>query len=129
MPSNQRNRAVAPTFFIEAKVHTGSVPVARRQAFYDGALEARAMHSLQLFADESQNRHDDKAYTMTSTSHTGTLAIYATNPTRSSNNNNSDRHTDYVVTQIGRWSLDGSPESYQQGLKCLSKWQRPGQRI
>ncbi|KAL4998193.1 hypothetical protein BDV10DRAFT_194502 [Aspergillus recurvatus] len=91
-PSIQSNRPAAPNFFIEAKGHDRSVRVAMRQACYEGALGARAMHSLQRLGDESENRYDDKAYTMMSTYHTGTLAMYATHPT--------------------------SPESYQQGLSA-----------
>ncbi|RAH67588.1 uncharacterized protein BO66DRAFT_282749, partial [Aspergillus aculeatinus CBS 121060] len=111
-PSSQTDRPVAPNFFIEAKGRHGTARAATRQACYDGALGARAMHSLRLFGGVGDSGYDDKAYTIMSTYRAGTLRIYATHPTRSSS---PDRLTDYVMTQIGRYSLIGSPESYRQG--------------
>ncbi|KAL4881560.1 hypothetical protein BJY04DRAFT_188352 [Aspergillus karnatakaensis] len=113
MPSLDCKRPVAPNFFIEATGHYGSVPVAIRQACYDGALGARAMHTLQQFADGGRCRYDNKAYTIVCTYHMGQLGIYVTHPTES---RNQGRSTDYVMTQVWRWSLDVSPELYQQGL-------------
>ncbi|KAL2832140.1 hypothetical protein BDW59DRAFT_115860 [Aspergillus cavernicola] len=120
IPSSQSNRPIAPNFLVEAKDHAGSACVARRQALYNGALGARAMHSLQQFGHEDSSNmpadYDDKAYTMTSTYQDGTLGLYATHPTRSRDNNNPDRHTDYVMTQFGQWALHGNPETFQQGI-------------
>ena len=122
MPSTQSSRPVAPNFFVEAKGHAGSIPVAKRQACYDGALGARAMHALQQYGHEGSSNYpthyDNNAYTLTSTFHAGTLGLYATHPTRSTNNDNSDRHTDYVMTQVGQWALHGDPETYQRGLNA-----------
>lgn len=111
-PSSQSNRSVAPNFFIEAKGHHGTRRAATRQACYDGALGARAMHSLRLFGGVGDSGYDDKAYTIMSTYRAGTLRIYTTHPTRS---RSPDRPTDYVMTQIGHYSLIGSPESYREG--------------
>ncbi|RAH47120.1 uncharacterized protein BO95DRAFT_452140 [Aspergillus brunneoviolaceus CBS 621.78] len=59
-----------------------------------------------------QAGYDDKAYTIMSTYRAGTLRIYATHPTRS---RSPDCLTDYVMTQIGHYSLIGNPTSYRQG--------------
>ncbi|GKZ23968.1 hypothetical protein AbraIFM66951_010220 [Aspergillus brasiliensis] len=113
VPSKQVRRPVAPNFFVEAKGQNGSVPVIIRQACYDGAIGARAMHSIQQFSKKGGKRYDNKAYTITCTYHAGVLGIYATHPTRSKNN---DRRTDYVMTRVGHHTLVGTPKSYQQGL-------------
>ncbi|RAH86635.1 hypothetical protein BO86DRAFT_302237 [Aspergillus japonicus CBS 114.51] len=116
LPSRQSNRPVAPNLFIEAKGHDGTARAAMRQACYDGALGARAMHSLRLFGGVRDGGYDDNAYTIMSTYCAGTLGIYATHPTKS---RSPDRPTDYVMTQIGHYSLIGSPESYRQGLDAF----------
>ncbi|OJK03601.1 hypothetical protein ASPACDRAFT_49718 [Aspergillus aculeatus ATCC 16872] len=113
LPSSQSNRPVAPNFFIEAKGQYGTARAATRQACYDGALGARAMHTLRQFGDVGDSGYDDMAYTIMSTYCAGTLGIYATHPTKS---RSPDRFTDYVMTQIGHYSMIGSPESYRQGL-------------
>ncbi|KAL4866855.1 hypothetical protein BDV12DRAFT_198719 [Aspergillus spectabilis] len=125
VPTARKNCPIAPNFFVEVKSHDRSLPVATRQACYDGALGARAMHSLQQFGNRNRNDtttttlayYDNNTYTITSTYHLGTLGLYMTHPTQSrSNNNKLDRHTNYVMTQAGQWALHGSPETFQQGI-------------
>ncbi|KKK16555.1 hypothetical protein AOCH_004572, partial [Aspergillus ochraceoroseus] len=119
IPSKQSNRPMAPNFFIEVKGHAGSMLAARGKACYDGALGARAMHSLQQFGNESSTNmpanYDGNAYTMISVYQSGFLSIYATHPT-SSRSNSPDNHPDYVMTQLGQWALSGDPETFQQGI-------------
>ncbi|KAH8430195.1 uncharacterized protein LDX57_007865 [Aspergillus melleus] len=49
IPTRHSSRPITPNFFVEAKGHSGSRPVLKRQALYDSALGARAMHSLQQY--------------------------------------------------------------------------------
>ncbi|KAL4920202.1 hypothetical protein BDW62DRAFT_209327 [Aspergillus aurantiobrunneus] len=109
IPSRQSNRPIAPNFFIEAKGHEGSIAVARRQATYDGALGARAMHPLQQFGHENSNSvptdYDNKANTVASTYHSGYLGLHVTHATRARFNNNPDHCTDYPMTQEQRDKL------------------------
>ncbi|KAI9036253.1 uncharacterized protein KD926_002162 [Aspergillus affinis] len=150
IPTRQTNRPITPNFFVETKGHYGSLPVMERQALYNSALGARAIHSLQQYRraqekcrsnSNSSNRpqdndncsdpapvpgpahdstHDNHAYSIVSTFQKGTLGIYATHPTRTPSNIDpgANRQTDYVMTQVGHYSLIGSPESYQQGLNA-----------
>ncbi|KAL2870697.1 uncharacterized protein BJX67DRAFT_390487 [Aspergillus lucknowensis] len=113
IPTTKRSRPIAPNFFIEVKGHDGSILVATRQACYDGALGARAMHSLQQFGNRD---YDNNAYAMASTYHAGCLGLYTIHPTRSRLNDDPDHRTDYVMTQVGQWALHGSSETYKQGL-------------
>lgn len=81
IPTGHRTAPVAPNFFLEAKAPSGSAEVAKRQACYDGAIGARAMHSLQSYNQEPI--YDGNAYTVTSTYHAGTgaLKLYTTHLT------------------------------------------------
>ncbi len=82
VPSTNESAPCLPNFFAEGKDPTGSAPVARRQALYDGALAARGVHMLRSYIDP-ETAFDNKSYTITSTYHggTGTLAIFANHPT------------------------------------------------
>ncbi|KAK1141289.1 hypothetical protein N8T08_009192 [Aspergillus melleus] len=149
-----RDRPITPNFFVEVNDKDGSPAVLSLQALYDGALGARAMHSLQRYengngnghmhgheernrpydCDESDPAHVDPhthahdadsdrdpdygnhAYTVTCTFQAGTLGIYVNHPTRAPSDTDPAHQTDYVMTQVGHYSLIGSPESYQQGL-------------
>ncbi|OJJ75193.1 hypothetical protein ASPBRDRAFT_28148 [Aspergillus brasiliensis CBS 101740] len=115
VPSKEAKRPVVPNFFVEAKGHLGSLDVAIRQACYDGAIGARAMHSIQQFSEKGESRYDNKAYTIMCTYHRGNLGIYATHPMKSKNN---DRHTDYVMTRLRNIAVTDTTESYQQGLNA-----------
>ncbi|KAF2804455.1 uncharacterized protein BDZ99DRAFT_397979, partial [Mytilinidion resinicola] len=78
-PSTQHEDAhdlpLAPNFFLAAKGPDGSLAVAGRQAYYDGALGARGMHSLQLYGKDKPVS-DNNAYTVTSIYHGGTFKMY-----------------------------------------------------
>ncbi|KAH6982406.1 hypothetical protein EDB80DRAFT_592805, partial [Ilyonectria destructans] len=65
---------VAPNFFLEVKGPDGSLSIVSRQACYDGALGARGIHTLQSYGTV-EPRYDNKAYTLTSIYHGGSLKI------------------------------------------------------
>lgn len=52
--STQNDLPIAPNFFLKAKGPSGTAVIAKRQACYDGALEARGMHSLQSYGQDKQ---------------------------------------------------------------------------
>lgn len=69
-------RALAvPNFFVEAKAPRGGADVVKRQACLDGAIGARAMHSLQTYGEEKPS-YDGNAHAFSSTYHDGTLKMY-----------------------------------------------------
>lgn len=76
VPTKHADVPVAPNFFLEAKAPEGGAGVARRQACYDGAYGARAMHALQSYGEETPV-YDGNAYTYSSTYHAGILRLYA----------------------------------------------------
>ncbi|KAM3497510.1 hypothetical protein MY10362_009142 [Beauveria mimosiformis] len=101
---------MAPNFFIEAKAPRGGADVAKRQACLDGAIGARAMHSLRTYG-EGELSYDGNAHTFSSTYHDGTLKMYAhhvTGPT-----------PEYHMTQIDSWGMTGNIDTFRRGATAL----------
>ncbi|KAH7019913.1 hypothetical protein EDB80DRAFT_701793 [Ilyonectria destructans] len=77
MPSRTRLKApAAPNFFLQAKGEDGTWKVARRQVCLDGAMGARAMHSLQNYG-EAEPMYDGNAYTYSTAYYDCVLEVYA----------------------------------------------------
>ncbi|KAK4182009.1 hypothetical protein QBC35DRAFT_220698 [Podospora australis] len=117
IPTKHANVPVAPNFFLEAKAPAGSADVARRQACYDGAYGARAMHALQSYGEEKPV-YDGNAYTYSSTYHagTGTLQLYAHHATAPTD---PEGRPEYHMTQIDAYALTGSRKGFVKGATAL----------
>ena len=78
VPCNKTSLPAAPNFFLEGKSNEGRADVALRQACHDGAIGARAMHSLQNYKSATPN-YDGNAYSHSATYHQGNavLQLYA----------------------------------------------------
>ena len=115
IPTGHSKAPVAPNFFLEAKGHAGQLDVAKRQACYDGAVGARAMHELQSY-DDVQPAFDGNAYTITSTYHPadGVLQLFASFPTQSS-----DGSPEYHMTQLESWAMTGNARSFRKGATAF----------
>ena len=111
IPSTQEDLPAAPNFFLAAKGPDGSLAVAGRQACYDGALGARGMHSLQLYGQDKP-AYDNKAYTITSIYHGGTLKMYTSHPTQSTSPGG---RPEYYMNQLNTWGMTGNAETCRQG--------------
>uniref|UniRef100_A0A8H7NP27 Uncharacterized protein n=1 Tax=Bionectria ochroleuca TaxID=29856 RepID=A0A8H7NP27_BIOOC len=72
IPSKHRNVPVANNFFMEVKGPEGNSAVMKRQACYDGAYGARAMHSVQNYGEE-EPVYDGNACSFSSAYHNGQL--------------------------------------------------------
>ena len=111
IPSTQDDLPIAPNFFVAAKGPDGSLAVASRQAYYDGALGARGMHHLQSYGqDEPLYNH---ASTVTSIYHGGQLKMYTSHVTQPSS---SEGRPAYHMTQIEGYSMTGNPNAFRQGV-------------
>ena len=106
-----------PNFFVEAEDPSGDPSVVRRQALYDGALGARAMHKLQTYANPKVG-HDGKAYTiaMTYSPSNGSLHMYATHPGAS---NISNGRTDYWQTRLRQFAMIDRADRCREGLAAV----------
>jgi hypothetical protein len=114
VPSTQHDLPVAPNFFLAVKGPDGSLSVAARQASYDGALGARAIHSLQSF--ESEPRYDNNAHTITSLYHGGQLKMYTSHPIQPSIPGG---RPGYVTTQIRTFGLTGDADTFRKGAAAF----------
>ncbi|OAQ59447.1 hypothetical protein VFPPC_10506 [Pochonia chlamydosporia 170] len=117
IPTNHASVPVAANFFIEAKGPDGNASVAQRQACYDGAYGARAMHTLQNYGTSNES-YDGKAYTYSSTYHpaTGTLQLYAhlvTAPTETGG------RPEYHMTQLDTWGMTGNIQTFRRGATAF----------
>ncbi|EED22704.1 conserved hypothetical protein [Talaromyces stipitatus ATCC 10500] len=116
-PSTQDDLPILPNFLLAAKGPDGSLAVAGRQASYDGALGARAMHTLQTYKQE-EPKFDNNAYTLTNIYHGGTLKMFTSHPSKTTN---SDR-PEYYMTQLRSFALTDSIDTFREG----ATWFRNG---
>lgn len=125
VPTKYADVPVVPNFFLEAKAPRGGADVARRQACYDGAYEARAVHSLQNYGGEEEPVYDGNAYTYSSTYLDGQLKLYAhhiTAPTTPG-----DRPS-YHMTQVDTYALTGSRKGFVEGATAFRNARDMAQR-
>jgi hypothetical protein len=115
IPSTMEDKPMAPNFYFEAKGPDGSAAVARRQACYDGAVGARGLQSLQSFGQD-ESVYDDRAYTITSIYHDGTLKMYTTHITPPAG---PGKPPEYQMTQINTWGLTGNADTFRQGATAF----------
>jgi len=114
-PTANPSLPMAPNFFLETKGPNGSVIVATRQAVYDGAIGAQAMHRLQNY-DREVPIFDNNAYTMTSTYHAeaGTYRVFATHPQQDDAGN-----THYYTQEIKLYGMTSDAEEYGRGKTAM----------
>ncbi|KAM4060511.1 hypothetical protein HRG_001930 [Hirsutella rhossiliensis] len=115
IPSTQHGLPIAPNYLFQAKGPDGSLSVATRQACYDGALGARGIHSLQSYK-QSEPQYDNKAYTLTSIYHGGTLKMYTSYPIAPSV---PGERPGFVMAQIKTWGLTGDLDAFRQGAAAF----------
>ncbi len=94
--TTQEDSQIMPNFFLAAKGPNGTGAVVKRQAYYDGALGARGMHSLQSYAQDELH-YDGNAYTLTSSYSDGQLKMYTSHPVR---HTDPSSRSEYVITQL-----------------------------
>ncbi|KAM3447380.1 hypothetical protein MY3296_008775 [Beauveria thailandica] len=117
IPTGHGRAPVAPNFFIEAKAPRGGADVAKRQACLDGAIGARAMHSLQSYGADMPT-YDDNAHTFSLTYHagTGTLQLYAHHVTGPTHEN---ERPEYHMTPLRGFTLTDTRETFIAGATAF----------
>ncbi|CAK7228827.1 hypothetical protein SCUCBS95973_007010 [Sporothrix curviconia] len=117
IPSTMQDKPLAPNFFVEVKGPNGTAAVATRQARYDGAVGARAMHSLQNYG-EKELKYDNQVYTYSSIYHGGfgTLKLFAHHVTASANKGG---QPEYHMTHVDTWALTGNVDSFRRGVTAF----------
>ena len=128
VPSLTSSVTILPNHFTAFKGPAGSFGVLRRQATYDAAIGARAMHALQNY--RRAPICDNKTYTFAVTYGDGVLSFYVCYPVHSAGDG---AQLDYYMHRLNRFLMNNRVESYIEGLTwyrnsmdCLSwsRWER-----
>ncbi|KAM3435124.1 hypothetical protein NHJ13734_005694 [Beauveria thailandica] len=116
-PTTHGRAPLAPNFFVEAKAPRGGADVAKRQACLDGAVGARAMHSLQNHGEDAPV-YDGNARTFSSTYHagTGTLQLYAHHTTGPAVEG---ELPEYHMTQLRTFGMTDTRETFITGATAF----------
>lgn len=115
IPTKHASAPVAPNFFLETKAPSGGADVGLRQALHNGAIGARAIHTLQNYGAE-EPPFDGNAYSYSSTYHDGTLKLYAhhvTSPTVPGG------RPEYHMTQVRGFAMTSDRETFVQGATAF----------
>ena len=104
-------RPAAQNFFLEGKSAQGRGDVAKRQALYDGAVGARAMHKLQNYGADEQV-YNNKAYSYPCTYQPPLLQIYATHPTKPLTPGG---QPEYHMTKLKGFDMTSDKETFIKG--------------
>lgn len=115
IPTSHGHTPAAPNFFVEAKAPRGSADVAKRQACLDGAIGARAMHSLQNYGEDDLV-YDGNAHAYSSTYHNGQLMLYAHHVTGPETEG---ARPEYHMTQLKGYTLTGDRETFVTGATAF----------
>ncbi|KAF2175812.1 hypothetical protein K469DRAFT_763375 [Zopfia rhizophila CBS 207.26] len=118
MPSAANPQApVVPNFFMEIKAPSEDENLVRCWACYNGALGARAIHSLRNYGrDEPVYNGNGNTFTATYDPGTGILQMYVTQVTAS---NRPEPPVEYHTTKLGSWNLKDDKESFVRGVTAF----------
>jgi hypothetical protein len=113
VPCNRTSLPAAPNFFLEGKSEGGRADVAKLQACYDGAVGARAMHSLQNYGS-AESKYDGNARSYSSTYHQGTatLQLYGHHLTPPKVPGGPP---EYHMTQLRGFHMTGNINTFREG--------------
>ncbi len=113
------DRPLLPNFFVEFKGPNGTDAVALRQVRYDGAVGARAMHSLQNYAavcdgvPPAAHIYDGRIRTLSATVFGDMLRVFGHHVTAPAPG--TSRPT-YHISRLGGWLLSDDFEQFRQGV-------------
>ncbi|KAN0070480.1 hypothetical protein V8E54_011349, partial [Elaphomyces granulatus] len=106
---------IAPNFFIEVNERRGLFEVAERQAWYNGVIGARAMHSLYWYNREPV--YDNKIYTLSAVYDSdGWLKVYGHSMAQP---NGPETRPESYTFIVGSWRMIANKDSYVRGLTVL----------
>lgn len=113
VPCYNTSRPAAPNFFLEGRSKEGRADVAKRQACHDGAIGARAMHSLQNY-QSAELKYDGNAYSYSTTYHpaTDSLKLYCHHLTPPKA---PGELPEYHMTQLKGYDMTGDKEAFVEG--------------
>ncbi|KAL1892356.1 hypothetical protein Sste5346_007094 [Sporothrix stenoceras] len=119
IPTAAAPRPLLPNFFVEIKGPSGTEIVALRQVRYDGAVGARAMHSLQNYAavrdglPRSAHVYDGRVRALSVTLFSDRLRIFGHHITAPAPG---ESRPTYHMTRLGGWLLTEEFDQFRQGV-------------
>lgn len=118
IPLTMMDKPILPNFFIEAKGPNGSYAVMTQQARYDGAVGARAIHTLQNHGQQEPVYDGKGPYTFSSTYHggPGVLQLYAH---QASAPTTSGGQLEYDMRQLDVYALTSKREAFIEGATAF----------
>ena len=112
VPCNDTSRPAAPNFYLEGKSADANPSKAKLQACHDGAVGARAMHSLQNYG-AGQPQYSGNMDSFSGTYQPGnSMKLYGHHMTAP---RTPDGQPEYHMTQIRAVDLTDSPASFREG--------------
>ena len=125
MPSSRKSELIIPNFFLALKgpASAGGIEVAKNQACYDGAMGARALSFL-TSVGAGRRLFDNRAYTITSFMHGGSLKLYTSHIYES---RSQQRVWECATTLVRVCTLDGDVQQCKEALTAfrnLVDWSR-----
>jgi hypothetical protein len=111
----QQGLPIVPNFFLETKGPDGSAAVVRRQACHDGAIGARAVHSLQTYGQDVP-AYDNSISAVSGTYHDGTLKMYAHSVAQP---NGPGTRPEYYMHQLDSYSMTGKKKRFLEGATAF----------
>ena len=115
IPTKHAATPILPTFFLEAKAPRGDAHVARRQACYNGAYGARAMHILQNYG-ETEPIFDGNSDTISAIFYEGNLELFAHHVRAPAS---AETQPEYYMTKLRGFHLTDSRETFIAGATAF----------
>lgn len=115
VPCANPRSPILPNNSTEVKGPSGTWAVVTRQALYDGALGARAMHSIQSYG-QTEPIYDNNAYTITSAFDGVLLQMYTTHLTQPAN---SEAQPTYHMNRLKSYAMNNDPDIFRQGAAAF----------
>ncbi|KAI1110341.1 hypothetical protein F5Y14DRAFT_429109 [Nemania sp. NC0429] len=118
IPTKHTHAPVAPNFFLEVRRQSSDLAVLTRQACFDGANGARAMHCLQNYGREEEPTYDGNAYAFSATYHPRMmmLTLYAHHLTAPTS---PGRRQEYHLTLLRCYPMINGRAEFVDGLTAL----------
>ncbi|RAL02328.1 uncharacterized protein BO80DRAFT_32330 [Aspergillus ibericus CBS 121593] len=109
----------APNFFVEVGDPDDPTSVCHQKASYAGAIGSRAVQALQSY-NRAKTVYDGQAYTITAVYANGMLSLYAHHVIpHVSSATISRRSSDYIMTQLGAWSMIQDAATFREGATAF----------
>ncbi|KAI9776051.1 MAG: hypothetical protein M1839_000654 [Geoglossum umbratile] len=114
-PSSRTTLPVVPNFSLEVKGPDGSAAGVLRQACNNGAVGARAVHSLEAYGQD-QPIYNNNVCAISSTYHSGVLKMYGHSVAQP---DGPGTRPEYYMHQLNCWGMTGDKDTFLKGATAF----------